>query len=399
MCMGPRVVMNKEPTCQSMYVYISLALPFFPPPPPRSAGIAETGSGKTCAFVLPMLEYIRKLPPMTEENQAEGPYSLVMAPTRELAQQIEEETVKFAHYLNYRVTSIVGGQSIEEQAFVIGRGCEIVIATPGRMADVLDRRFIVLSQCNYIVLDEADRMLDMGFEPQVMAVLDAMPSATFKPDEEDAELNENRIYRVTYMFSATMPPGMKRSRQWVWLVVVQSGEGRGKKNLSRTHIQGHSKTELCFISLCCFAAVERLARRYLRQPAVVVIGSAGKAADRIRQDIFMVKDNEKPRKLQEALQNVEVDSTIIFVNTKKSCDYVAKMLDKEGYRSVQLHGGKNQEQRENALSGFRSKRYERVIGIAIAISIVIIFFFLLFECVPESQIRRSCGYQCCRAWY
>lgn len=159
-----------------------------------------------------MLEYIRKLPPMTEENQAEGPYALVMAPTRELAQQIEEETVKFAHFLNYRVTSIVGGQNIEEQAFVIGRGCEIVIGTPGRMADVLERRFIVLSQCNYIVLDEADRMLDMGFEPQVMKVLDAMPSATFKPDEEDAVLNENRIYRVTYMFSATMPPGI-RSKQ------------------------------------------------------------------------------------------------------------------------------------------------------------------------------------------
>ncbi|RVW75006.1 DEAD-box ATP-dependent RNA helicase 21 [Vitis vinifera] len=103
-------------------------------------GIAETGSGKTAAFVLPMLTYISRLPPISEENEAEGPYAVVMAPTRELAQQIEDETVK--------------------------QGCEVVIATPGRLIDCLERRYAVLNQCNYVVLDEADRMIDMGFEPQ-----------------------------------------------------------------------------------------------------------------------------------------------------------------------------------------------------------------------------------------
>jgi ATP-dependent RNA helicase DDX23/PRP28 len=129
--------------------------------------ILTAGSGKTAAFVLPMLTYISKLPPMTEEIEAEGPYAVVMAPTRELVQQIEDETVKFARFLDIRVVSIVGGQSIEEQGFKLRQGCEIVIATPGRLLDCLERRYAVLNQCNYVVLDEADRMIDMGFEPQV----------------------------------------------------------------------------------------------------------------------------------------------------------------------------------------------------------------------------------------
>ncbi|KAJ0631395.1 putative RNA helicase [Helianthus annuus] len=151
-------------------------------------GVAETGSGKTADFVLPMLTYISRLPPISEENEAEGPYAVVLAPTRELAQQIEEETVKFARYLDIEVVSIVGGQSIEEQGFKIRQGCE----------------------CNYVVLNEADRMIDMCFEPQVVGVLDAMPSSNFKPENEDEWLDEKRIYRTTYMFSAIMPTAVER---------------------------------------------------------------------------------------------------------------------------------------------------------------------------------------------
>ncbi|KAJ0428160.1 putative RNA helicase [Helianthus annuus] len=134
-------------------------------------GVAETCSDKTAAFVLPMLTYISRLPPISEENEAEGPYAVVLAPTRELTQQIEEETVKLARYLGIKVVPIVGGQSIEEQGFKIRQGCE----------------------CNYIVLDEADRMIDMGFEPQVVGVLDAMPSFNFKPENEDDGLMRNQF--------------------------------------------------------------------------------------------------------------------------------------------------------------------------------------------------------------
>eukprot|EP00878_Enallax_costatus_P046981 GHUV01057327.1.p1 GENE.GHUV01057327.1~~GHUV01057327.1.p1 ORF type:complete len:204 (-),score=41.66 GHUV01057327.1:50-625(-) len=130
-------------------------------------GVAETGSGKTAAFVIPMLCYIMKQPPMDETNSADGPYAVVLAPTRELAQQIEEETIKLAKYTDFRVTSVVGGQSIEEQGSKLRRGCEIVVATPGRLLDCIERHYCVLNQCNYVVLDEADRMIDLGFEPQV----------------------------------------------------------------------------------------------------------------------------------------------------------------------------------------------------------------------------------------
>ncbi|KAG2332740.1 hypothetical protein Bca52824_003920 [Brassica carinata] len=278
-------------------------------------GVAKTGSGKTHAFVLPMLAYISRLPPMSEENQTEGPYAVVMAPSRELAQQIEEETVKFARYLGFRVTLTVGGQSIEEQGLKLSQGCEIVIATPGRLIDCLERRLVVLNQCNYVVLDEADRMIDMGFEPQVAAVLDAMPSSNLKPEKEDEELDEKKIYRTTYMFSATMPPG-----------------------------------------------VERLARKYLRNPVVVTIGTAGEATDSISQHVVMMKESEKFFRLQKLLDELGDKTAFVFVNTRIKCHSVAKSLDKAGYRVTTLHGGKSQEQRETSLEGFRAKRYNVLVA-------------------------------------
>ncbi|XVF29244.1 hypothetical protein REPUB_Repub15cG0104400 [Reevesia pubescens] len=282
-------------------------------------GIAETGSGKTAAFVLPMLSYISRLPPRTEENETEGPYAVVMAPTRELAQQIEDETMKFAHYLGIKVVSIVGGQSIEEQGFKIGQGCEVVIATPGRLLDCLERRYAVLNQCNYVVLDEADRMIDMGFEPQVVGVLDAMPSSNLKPENEDEELDEKRIYRTTYMFSATMPP-----------------------------------------------AVERLARKYLRNPVVVTIGTAGKTTDLISQHVMMMKESEKFPRLQKLLNDLGDKTAIVFVNTKKNADTISKNLDKAGYKVTTLHGGRSQEQREISLEGFRAKRFNVLVATDVA---------------------------------
>ncbi|KAJ0262045.1 DEAD-box ATP-dependent RNA helicase 21 [Hirschfeldia incana] len=278
-------------------------------------GIANTGSGKTHAFVLPMLEYISRLPPMSEENQTEGPYAVVMAPSHELAQQIEKETVKFARCLGFRVSLVVGGQSIEEQGLKLSQGCEIVIATPGRLIDCLERRLVVLNQCNYVVLDEADRMIDMGFEPQVAAVLDAMPSSNLKPEKEEEELDERKVYRTTYMFSATMPSG-----------------------------------------------VERLARKYLRNPVVVTIGTEGEATDSISQHVVMMKESEKFFRLQKLLDELGDKTAFVFVNTRIKCHSVAKGLDKAGYRVTTLHGGKSQEQRDISLEGFRSKRYNVLVA-------------------------------------
>lgn len=151
-------------------------------------GVAETGSGKTLAFLIPLLSWIQSLPKIERlEDVDQGPYAIIMAPTRELAQQIEEETTKFGQPLGIRTVVVVGGLSREEQGFRLRMGCEIVIATPGRLIDVLENRYLVLNQCTYIVLDEADRMIDMGFEPDVQKILEYMPVTNLKPDTEEAE--------------------------------------------------------------------------------------------------------------------------------------------------------------------------------------------------------------------
>ena len=285
-------------------------------------GVAETGSGKTAAFVLPMLTYIMKQPRMAgnPDIEAEGPYAIVLAPTRELAQQIEEEARSLAHYTGFRVVSVVGGQSIEEQGFALRKGCEIVVATPGRLVDCIERRYAVLNQCNYVVLDEADRMIDMGFEPQVMKVLDAMPSSNLKPENEDEKLEEDRIYRTTYMFSATMPP-----------------------------------------------AVERLARKYLRNPVVVNIGTAGKATENVTQRVKMMKENEKNSALSLELQSAGDDAlVIVFSNTQKKCEQVGRTVESFGYPTAMLHGGKSQEQREESIKAFRDGRCSVLVATDVA---------------------------------
>ena len=160
--------------------------------------------------------------------------------------------------LGIRTVAVIGGLSREEQGFKLRMGCEIVIATPGRLIDVLENRYLVLSRCTYIVLDEADRMIDMGFEPDVQKILEHMPVTNAKPDTDAAEdevtllanLKSKNKFRQTVMFTATMPP-----------------------------------------------PVERLARTYLRRPAVVYIGSIGRPVERVEQTVYMLKENDKRNKL------------------------------------------------------------------------------------------------------
>jgi len=279
-------------------------------------GVAETGSGKTCAFLLPLLVWIQSLPKDTRiEDADQGPYAIIMAPTRELAQQIEEETNKFGIPLGIRTVAVIGGLSREDQGFKLRMGCEIVIATPGRLIDVLENRYLVLSRCTYIVLDEADRMIDMGFEPDVQKILEHMPVTNLKPDTDEAEDTEFLVqnfksknkFRQTVMFTATMPP-----------------------------------------------AVERLARSYLRRPAYVYIGSVGRPVERVEQIVYVLKEGEKRKRLVEILNQGIEPPIIIFVNQKKGADVLAKGLEKMGYNAATLHGGKGQEQREFALSGLKA---------------------------------------------
>ncbi|XP_064159977.1 probable ATP-dependent RNA helicase DDX23 [Anguilla rostrata] len=280
-------------------------------------GVAETGSGKTAAFLIPLLVWITTLPKIDRiEDSDQGPYAVILAPTRELAQQIEEETIKFGKPLGIRTVAVIGGISREDQGFRLRMGCEIVIATPGRLIDVLENRYLVLGRCTYVVLDEADRMIDMGFEPDVQKILEYIPVTNQKPDTDEAEDPEKMMmnfesgkhkYRQTVMFTATMPP-----------------------------------------------AVERLARSYLRRPAVVYIGSAGKPHERVEQKVLLMSEGEKRKKLLDVLARGFEPPIIIFVNQKKGCDVLAKSLEKMGYNACTLHGGKGQEQREFALSNLKA---------------------------------------------
>lgn len=280
-------------------------------------GVAETGSGKTAAFLLPLLVWITAQPKIVRREEIDqGPYAVILAPTRELAQQIEEETLKFAKALDIRTVAIIGGISREEQGFKLQLGCEIVIATPGRLIDVLENRYLVLRRCTYVVLDEADRMIDMGFEADVQKILDFMPASNLKPDTDEAEdgtgLLENfktkDKYRQTVMFTATMPPPL-----------------------------------------------ERLARSYLRRPATVYIGSVGKPVERVEQIVHILSDeNAKRKKLFQILEAGVEPPVIVFVNQKKGVDVLAKSLEKLGLSTCTLHGGKGQEQREYALASLKS---------------------------------------------
>ncbi|XP_052807369.1 probable ATP-dependent RNA helicase DDX23 [Mya arenaria] len=279
-------------------------------------GIAETGSGKTAAFLIPLLVWITSLPKIERKIDIidKGPYAIILAPTRELAQQIEEETTKFGKFIGIRTVAVIGGISREEQGFKLRQGCEIVIATPGRLIDVLENRYLVLAQCTYVVLDEADRMIDMGFEPDVQQILEYLPVTNLKPDTEDAEDHEKMLanfnttqkYRQTVMFTATMPP-----------------------------------------------SVEKLARKYLRRPAVVYIGSVGNPTERTEQIVYMLNHQDKRKKLLEILQAGLDPPVLIFVNQKKGVDVLAKSLEKMGFSATTLHGGKGQEQREFALASLK----------------------------------------------
>ena len=292
-------------------------------------GVAVTGSGKTAAFVLPLLVYISELPALNEFTKNDGPYAIILAPTRELAQQIEVEARKFASPLGFTCVSIVGGHSLEEQAYAMRDGAEIVIATPGRLVDCIERRVLVLGQCCYVIMDEADRMIDLGFEESVNKILDALPVANEKPDSDAAEnvsvmsqsLGGKDRYRQTMMYTATMP-----------------------------------------------AALERIARKYLRRPAIVTIGNVGEAVETVEQRVeFVAGEDKRKRRMLEILSSREfARPIIIFVNIKRNCDAIAKDIKHAGFTSVTLHGNKTQEQREAALASVRNGNIDVLVATDLA---------------------------------
>ncbi|CAH0366449.1 unnamed protein product [Pelagomonas calceolata] len=291
-------------------------------------GVAETGSGKTAAFAVPLLAYVAQLPAQRIASLAEdGPLAVVLAPTRELAQQINDEIAKLSTYLSCKTTTIVGGRSIEDQGFLLREGVEIIVGTPGRINDCLESQYLVLNQANYVVLDEADRMIDMGFEPQVHTILEAMGGLLMSEDEmlleqQRAALSRGEAcYRITAMFSATMPPG-----------------------------------------------VEKLAKKFLRHPAIVCIGDEDSGKNkRIRQHVLFISEQQKKQTLIDLLRRKQPsEKYLVFCNEKRGCDALKKVVENAQIRCGVLHGGKTQDQREAALENYKRGTFRIFIATDVA---------------------------------
>lgn len=264
-------------------------------------GISATGSGKTLAFLLPAMIHINAQPYL---QRGDGPIVLVVAPTRELALQIKQECDKFGASSEIKNTVVYGGVPKYSQTKDLRDGVEIVIATPGRLIDHLEANTTNLRRVTYLVLDEADRMLDMGFEPQIRKIV-----SQIRPD------------RQTLMWSATWPK-----------------------------------------------EVQRMASDFLRDAYEVHVGSMDLRANvMITQLVEMVTDYEKYPRLQHHLRNVERnDKVIVFVETKKGCDQLTRSLRGEGFPCRCIHGDKSQQERDETLADFKANRIPILIATDVA---------------------------------
>ena len=227
---------------------------------------------------------------------------LVLVPTRELCVQVHEVVREVGTALGMRSTTIYGGVSLERQASDLRKGCHVIVATPGRLLDHIGRRNIRFEHLEILVLDEADRMLDMGFLPDILRIIEKLP--------ED---------RQTLMFSATFPD-----------------------------------------------SIARLAGRMLRDPERISVGAIEKPVDTVRQLLYPVRQEHKTRLMLELLEKEEPGSTLVFLRTKIRTETLAHVLKKKGFNIAQLHGDRSQSQRQQALDGFRRRKYDILVATDVA---------------------------------
>jgi ATP-dependent RNA helicase RhlE len=256
-------------------------------------GSAQTGTGKTAAFALPLI---------TRLGTHGKLRALVLEPTRELAAQVETALRDYARFTNLRTAVVFGGTGYGRQDQSLRQGVDILVATPGRLLDQMHRRMVRLDQTEILVLDEADRMLDMGFLPDVRKIIDRCPRN-----------------RQTLLFSATIPP-----------------------------------------------EIEQLCRWALRNPESIEIGQRRSPAETVSHALYPVDIGQKQELLEELLRRTEYDQVLIFCRTKNGADRVARKLHQEGHAVAVLHSSRTQRERENALAGFRNGRYEVMVATDIA---------------------------------
>ena len=251
-------------------------------------GAAQTGTGKTAAFSLPLLQRL-----MRHENAsaspARHPVRALVLPTRELADQVAQQIAQYAKYTKLRSTVVFGGMDMKPQTLELKKGVEVLVATPGRLLDHIEAKNVVLNQVEYVVLDEADRMLDIGFLPDLQRILSHLPKT-----------------RTTLLFSATFSPEIKR-----------------------------------------------LAGSYLQDPVTIEVALPNETASTVEQRFYSVSDDDKRYALRSLLKQREIRQAFVFSNSKLGCARLTRALERDGLRATALHGDKSQDERLKALEAFK----------------------------------------------
>ncbi len=260
-------------------------------------GAAQTGTGKTAAFSLPLLQRM-----MVHENPSTSPArhpvrALVLLPTRELADQVAQQIKLYAKYTKLRSAVVFGGMDMKPQTAELKAGVEVLIATPGRLLDHIEAKNAVLNQVEYVVLDEADRMLDIGFLPDLQRILSYLPKK-----------------RTTLLFSATFSPEIKR-----------------------------------------------LASSYLQEPVTIEVARSNATASTVEQHFYAVDVDDKRRALVKLLRERGITQAFVFVNSKLGCARLARSLEREGLKTAALHGDKSQDERLKALDAFKKGEVELLV--------------------------------------
>ena len=289
-------------------------------------GLAQTGTGKTAAFGLPLLHRLLDIghPPGPRNIRA-----LILAPTRELATQIKDNFETFTKGTAVKVVMVVGGASINRQSMSLAKGADVLVATPGRLIDLIERNDVNLENCGYLVLDEADHMLDMGFIHALRRIAKHIP-----------------LRRQTMMFSATMPKD-----------------------------------------------IEEIADTYLRDPVRVQVAPPGKPADKITQGVHYIPNGDKAKLLESYLLKHPGEQALVFSRTKHGADKLAKVLGTWGFKVGAIHGNRSQNQRDRILAEFKSGEVDVLVATDVAargIDIPTVRHVYNYDMpnVPENYVHR-----------
>ncbi|ANA83423.1 DEAD/DEAH box helicase [Paenibacillus glucanolyticus] len=290
-------------------------------------GCAQTGTGKTAAFSVPMIQLLNEQPP--KPGMARRIRALVLSPTRELALQISDNVKAYSQFTKLRSTAIVGGVSQKTQERALQQGADILIATPGRLLDLMNQKRIDLQHVEILVLDEADRMLDMGFIHDVKRIISKMPSK-----------------KQTLFFSATMP-----------------------------------------------AEITQLVKTLLQNPVKVEITPVSSTAERIKQSVYLLETGNKQKQLNELMKDPSIVSALVFTRTKRGADRVVRDLTKVNITAQAIHGNKSQVSRQTALKNFKSGETRVLVATDIAargIDIDELSHVINFNLpnIPETYVHR-----------